>query len=84
MSDSPEQRPIDKRQQLRRQGWILCLEGLGIAAIVSVIALGWGWFANSYKVAYGVLGFGLFVLISGLVKVVRSWSSSSPTDRPDE
>jgi F0F1-type ATP synthase assembly protein I len=70
MSDSDEQ---ERRQRLRRKGRALCLEGLGIAAIVGVITLGFGWFTESYTVAYGMLAFALFLFITGLVNILRGW-----------
>lgn len=76
MTDSTEQPPIDERERrrrLRKQGWTLCLEGLGMAALVGIITLGFDWFTGSNKVAYGGLAFAIFLFIAGLVNLWRGW-----------
>ena len=84
MADSPEQHPMDKRerrQRLRRKGWTLCLEGLGLAGLGGLIMLVFRWVFelvgyHTDAVAYGTFIFALWLFIAGLVNIVKGWDSS--------
>ena len=80
-SGSPEQQPIDERErrrQLRRQGWILCLEGVFVAGVgmLATFIIRWFFEADGFGGFLISSGVAIWLIISGLVKVVKGWDRS--------
>ena len=90
MADSPKQQPIDERERrlrLRRKGRLLCLEGLGIAALGAVVMLVGRWLFEmaghrTDAVCYGTFAFAFWLFMAGLVNIVRGWDGSGGKQVP--
>jgi hypothetical protein len=81
MSNLPEQQASDeleRRRQLRRKGWLLCLEGVGVIALGGVFALLSHWIFDTGKMGFGIVAAGALVVFiaPGLMNIVKGWDRS--------